>query len=236
MTEAKAKNIQKEANQSIKAIEKRHQEALNRYRGRFYLTAFYATLTTLLRAFCSEILIRDAVDFFEGFAGVLGSVTSGFLSFADAVAGLGDELSQPAVGSIVHRLLWLLVLAALAGGCLTLIGYAAWKYICFFKEKQADELSAFIGLAILAVVVFTGDMLAEILPINMILLGIICFIGYSLIRAVLEIEDKELRNRMLVYTGIALGSIGCVALVLRIAGPMVLFVVPAALLFAAAGN
>ncbi|WP_369122586.1 DUF6040 family protein [Lacrimispora defluvii] len=40
------------------------------------------------------------------------------------------------------------------------------KYIRFFKTKQADEISVFVGLMILTIVVFASDLNKTILSIN----------------------------------------------------------------------
>ena len=71
-----------------------------------------------------------------------------------------------------------------------MIAVALIKYIRFFKEHQADEISAFAGLFTLAVGVFAGDNIRSVLPVNLIVMMIPLFIIYSVVRGMIQMNNS----------------------------------------------
>ena len=61
------------------------------------------------------------------------------------------------------------------------------KYVSFYIEHQADELSGFVLLCDLAFMVFAADDIRSILSVNLVLLGFVFFLGYSGLR---ELKSK----------------------------------------------
>lgn len=131
-----------------------------------------------------------------------------FISVAATyVAGLGDMIRHEMVAMIAHWILVIVVYAVSIGaiGLLFLLGR---KYIKFLKNKQADEISVFVGLMTLAIVVFSSDFIKSILSINLIGLMIVVFVGYTVIRGVIQTENTMAKKKILKYVGIVVGCIG----------------------------
>jgi len=71
-----------------------------------------------------------------------------------------------------------------------------------------------IMLMALAVIVIGADYVA-LLPVNLILLYILIFVGYIVVRAFLEWDDAEAKKNLLVNVGLAVFIIAAVWLGLR---------------------
>ena len=95
-----------------------------------------------------------------------------------------------------------IVTAVLTGLCFLVLFIPLVKYTGYFTEKQADEISLLAALIALALVVFAGKEVKTILSGNLILLMLIFFAVYSLIRGIIQMENDNIRNEILKVGGI----------------------------------
>ena len=149
-----------------------------------------------------------------------------FISVAATyVAGLGDMIRHEMVAMIAH---WILVIVvyAVSIGAIGLLFMLGRKYIKFLKNKQADEISVFVGLMTLAIVVFSSDFIKSILSINLIGLMIVVFVGYTVIRGVIQTENTMAKKKILKYVGIVVGCIGGVVAIGHFFGVIGLIAIP----------
>ena len=183
------------------------------YRGMVYFTLFYSIFTTIITAWKTEVFAKDVVAFMMAIKEGVITMCGWILAAASFVARLGDMLPQKVVASIVH---WILVVGVY-GVVIGAIGWAVLvlgkKYTRFFKDKQADEISVFIGLITLAMVVFASGLIKSILSINLVGLMIAVFVGYTIVRGIIQAENVEVKKNILKWTGIV---VGCVAGVIGI--------------------
>lgn len=132
----------------------------------------------------------------------------GWISVAATfVARLGDMIPKEVVAMIVHWILVIGVYAASIGAIGWLLFTLGKKYIKFFKDKLADEISVFVELMILAIVVFASDLIKSILSINLICLMIVAFAGYTVVRGFVQADNTELKKKILKWAGITVGCI-----------------------------
>lgn len=183
------------------------------YRGMVYFTLFYSILTTIITAWKTEVFAKDVAAFIMAIKDGVITVGGWISAVASFVARLGDMIPQEVIATIVH---WILVVGVY-GVIIGAIGWAVLelgkKYIRFFKDKQADEISVFIGLITLAMVVFASEHIKSILSINLVELMILIFVGYTIIRGIIQAENVEIKKNILKWTGI---MIGCAAGVIAI--------------------
>ena len=106
------------------------------------------------------------------------------------------------------------------------------SYVHFFKNKQADEITAYAVLMDMAVVLFLADEIRTVLSVNLILVFILIFVVYSLVRAVLQVEYTQARNTVIKYAAIVGGSIAGIALMEHFFGVLGIIAIPIGLLLA----
>lgn len=205
--------ILRQHKKKMSELNAKYQAMVVGYRGMVYFTLFYSILTTIITAWKTETFAKDVVAFIMAIKEGVITMSGWILAAASFVARLGDMLPQKVVASIVH---WILVVGVY-GAIISVIGWGVLvlgkKYIRFFKDKQADEISVFVGLITLAMVVFASDLIKSILSINLVGLMTLVFVGYTIIRGIIQAENVEVKKNILKWAEI---TVGCVAGVIGI--------------------
>lgn len=200
--------IEREAENMIReksaSLERKHESETNNlkdkyhkmtvgYKTIFFFTLFYGIISTILTAWKTESFRFDFVIIFKTiFKGILIAL-KGIISIAKLAARLGNIISQPKIAGIIHWVILIIVSAGIIIGLGLLIISIGKKYVDFFRQKQADEISVFVGLVILAIIVFLADFIKSMLSINLLLLMILMFVGYTVARGFLEVENNEIK-------------------------------------------
>lgn len=186
----------------------RYQAMVVGYRGMVYFTLFYSILTTIITAWKTEVFAKDVAAFIMAIKDGVITMGEWISALATFVARLGDMMPQEVVAMIVYWILVIGVYGVIIGAIGWLVFVLGKKYIRFFKDKQADEISVFVGLITLAMAVFTSDLIKLILSINLVGLMIVMFVGYTIVRGIIQAENVEVKKNILKWAGI---MIGCVA-------------------------
>lgn len=204
----------------------KYQAMVVGYRGMVYFTMFYSILTTIITAWKTETFAKDVAAFVMAIKDGVILIVGWISAAASFVAQLGDMIPQEVVATIVH---WVLVVGVY-GVIIGAIGWAVFilrkKYIQFFKDNQADEISVFVGLITLAIVIFASDLIKSILSINLISLMIIVFTGYTVVRGIIQAENVEVKKNILKWAGITVGCIAGVIAVGHFFGGIGLIAIP----------
>jgi len=173
------------------------------YKMRYYMSLYYGIVITVLTAAFSEVFRKEFITFFSKFFEGFAELVMGIWNIGGFIAKLGDMIPQETVAFIVH---WILQLVVSFGGGFVLVILAINGFMKFkdmFKEHFADEITVAVMLLILAIIVFGADYIA-LLPVNLLLLYILSFIAYMLVRAFLAWDDAEAKKNFLVYTGLTI--------------------------------
>ena len=196
------------------------------YRGIVFFTLFYSIITTVITATNTDALVKDFQAFYKTiYRGI--AILVGWISVAaNFVAKLGDMIPQAIVSAIVHWLLVGIVYAVIGGAIGWLLFLLGKKYVGFFKEKQADEISVFVVLITLAITVFMADWIKSILSINLIGLMLLLFVGYTVIRGIVQAENTEAKQKIVKYVVITGAGIGVWAVMVHFIGGIALVAVP----------
>ncbi len=194
LAEAKIRDREKKMNAyyvaSVKSVYSKYDRMTAGYRGILVLSVLYGLISTLIMAARNDTLIHDAKEIVEWIVSGVATVSERIIDVGEIAAGIGDQIPQPVVALIAHWFLLITVVSLLAGGSIVLIAVALIKYIRFFKEHQADEISTFAGLLILAVGVFAGDKIRTVLPVNLIVLMMSLFMIYSIVRGMIQMNNS----------------------------------------------
>ena len=210
----------------------KYQAMVEGYRGMVYFTLFYSILTTIITALKTEAFFEDVVEFIMGIKDVVIIIDEWILVVATFVARLGDMIPQEIVSRIVHWVLFIgiyCVIIGVIGGCVCILGR---KYLVFFREKQNDEISVFAGLITLAIVVFASDIIKSILSINLIWLMIFVFMGYTIVRGIIQAENDDVKKNILKCVGLMGGCIATMVVIGHFFGAIGLIAVPIGIMLA----
>lgn len=202
--------LEKDYKAKNKALNDKYDKMTAGYKGRYYMALYYGIVVTVLMAVLSEVFRNEVAVFFTTLFDGLCTIGQGLVDLGGLVAKLGDMIPQETVAFIVHWLLQIIVTVGAVAGLMFLIA----KFIVFFKEHYVDELTVAVTLMALAIIVIGADYVA-LLPVNLILLYILVFIGYLVVRAFLEWDDAEAKKNLLVNVGLTVGIIVLVWIGLR---------------------
>lgn len=179
-------DVQKQAKEMIKAkakgLESNYQAKTSSHY--IYVTgvSLYAVLVTLFTAIRSETFVSDFKSFFYTIWRFILKCVEMLRNGANFVAQLGDKIQQPIVATILHWLLWLIIVLVVSGGVCYLAYNGIVKLIEFYKKDYADNFSLGVALVSLSVLIFFADEIRAIVPINLLLLLIIAHILYVGVR------------------------------------------------------
>ena len=162
------------------------------YSGRMFLALFYGIMTTMIMLFKTKAFRSDVGVFVKTVATVFVKVWLLSTRIGGFVASLGDRIPNEILSGIVHWLLMIMVVGLLAGALGRICYLILRRYVRFFMKNQADEITGFVLLCDLAFVLFAADEIKSILSVNLVLLEIILFVIYSLIRWI--IREYELKQ------------------------------------------
>ena len=179
-------DTQKQAKEMVKAkvksLEATYQAKTTSHYGYVTGVSLYAVLVTLFTAIRSEAFVSDFKSFFGTIWGFLVSCFDLLVKGADYVSQLGDKIPQPIVATIVHWLLWLVVIGGVGIGASVLFFIGLAKVVSFYAEDYADNLSLGVALVSLAASIFFAEEIRAVVPINLLLLLIITHVLYVGVR------------------------------------------------------
>ena len=154
------------------------------------------------------------------------------LYIGQRAGSVSTVITNDALSSIVGAVINIVVVSAIAVVLILLTGTAIVKYLKFYRDHQLDEESAFVGVVILAVLVFLTEEVKQITDINVITIMISAFLIYSALRCFWQMNNREARDAVLIFSGIVVGTIGGMAILVHFFGAWAIFGVPAGLIIA----
>lgn len=198
-TEEIAHTFERDYDARKRVLDDRYRKMTAGYKTRHYMALGYGYLITVLLGVTSAT-VRHEFAFFFGcvFEGIKVIFTI-LLGLGGLVARLGDLIPQVTVATVVH---WILQVAVPCG-VTAVAGYFGYKgATCikkFFKRYYADEVTVSAVLCIVAVAVVFADWLTAI-PVSLILLCILTFIAYMVIRGLVRWDDADAKKGLIIWT------------------------------------
>ncbi|MCF0134083.1 MAG: hypothetical protein HUJ72_09475 [Blautia sp.] len=229
--EVETKAIQKIQNKSAE-LKLEYKRLRTGYYIAFMIAVLYGILVTCLTAITT---VSFAADFREFIMAIVKGVCAFFtwcVKVSDIVSGVGDLIPQTAVASVIHWFLWLTVMAIIIGLAAAVLYFVISAYVKFIKETQADEITIYVALVDLAMIVFGADLIKSIISINLLFLLVIAFGGYTLIRCLIQIKNKELKDNILVWAGTGALCITVFGIMIHFIGAWVIIAIPIGMMIA----
>ena len=201
LTDQKIKDLKKDYDLKNDDLKKQYESMTNGYKGRYYMSLYYGIVVTVLMALMSGTFRKETTVFFTVFFDGLLVLCQGIGHLCEWIGTLGDKIPQKVIAVIVHWVLKTGIGAVAFVGICFFIIWCVSEFVKFFKEHYADEKTAAIMLMTLAVIVICVDFVS-LLPINVILLYIMIFVVYIIVRAFWEWEDEDTKKDLLINVGL----------------------------------
>ena len=166
-------------------LEKKYKNMTTGYECLMFLLVWYSTATTLFAAILSPVFLNDCITFFGTIGKEIVSLFQEFVTGADSFGQLSNEISNSIISGIVYWLIAAIVMGTLfiiTGLIIVWIGYQVGK---IYRKYCWDIISIMVAIMSTAIVIYFGEWIKSILPINLIALlllvhvvyiGIICYV------------------------------------------------------------
>lgn len=143
----------------------------------------YGVFVTVLEAVRSKMFVQDVVTFFKVFINVAWLLTKKDFELAMIAAKVSEHISNHTVAGITH---WIIV-GLICGASIfimVLVGkIAGEKILDYYRGKPMDYITVTATMVNLAVMVFIGDKIKKIVPINLLLLLFVIQVVIEIIRS-----------------------------------------------------
>ncbi len=171
-----------------------------KYKGVIIAVFIYGFIVTLIRAIKDGLIVGDAMAFGKGM--VSGSVMmwSGVDSLALWLANLTHKVPVEWLSVVLYWIVRIGVVGAIIGGIGVVMFFGVRKYASYFKYNQMDCISVLASLCVFAVVTYAGSWIKSIISINLVVVMIVMFVVYSMVRWVMCMGNKELRRDIVIWS------------------------------------
>lgn len=180
-----AKKLTKEQEKIIRdKSNEQYEDFKMRYDTLATIVILYAVTVTIGLAVTSERIKADTIAFVKTIAFLFEGYYETACKLTTAAAGVGSGIQQPVVSVIITYLLGGIVALLCIAFILAGISSVGWLVYHVYQKYCWDEISPFVSLMSLAIVVS----FASIMPLNIYLLLILSQIAYMIIRWLWEIK------------------------------------------------
>ena len=153
----------------------------------FFGTILYSIFVTLFAAVKSEVFLADLENFFL----TLWHIIQTYIGYVEQagkwLAGVSNEISQPIAATIIYWLLYIVVEVFMIAAPLALFYYVGRKFLIWYKEQIADNISLWTAFVTLSVSILLGSEIRSFLPVNLILLNMVVHLIYCGTRKIRQI-------------------------------------------------
>jgi len=191
-------------------LERKYRNMTAGYKGAVFFILLYSILVTIITAWKTEVFAMDFIMFFSTIFKGMVTMKDWIWTMATFVAKLGDMMPYDTFSAVVHWILVVVVVAGVTGGLGILAFLICNKYYGYFRKKQADEISVFVALITLIIVVFLADQIKSIVSINLFGLILLIFAIYTVVRGLLQAGNKEAKKKIIKGAGMAIVGVGVI--------------------------
>ena len=163
-------------------LEKKYKNMTTGYESILFLLAWYSITITLFTAILSPVFLNDCITFFGVLGKGMGSLFREFVIGADSFGQLSNGISNSIVSGIVYWLIAAIVMGILfiiTGFLIIGIGYLVGK---IYRKYCWDIISIMVAIMSTAIVIYFGEWIKSVLPINLIVLLLLVHVVYIGIR------------------------------------------------------
>ena len=163
-------------------LEKKYKAKTMRFDAMLYILWWYAIVTTIFAAMRSEGVINDTFLFIRTMWSAIYQFGTGVISAGQYIAQLGDKISNEFIAVVVYWLLQIAIpVSAMAGAGIILIAFGK-KVAKTYRENCWDTVSVMVAILSVAIVVYFGDWIKQVMELNLVVLVVIIEVVYVCIR------------------------------------------------------
>ena len=172
-------------------LEKKYKQMTTGYESLMFLLAWYSIATTLFTAILSPVFLNDCITFFGTIGKGIINLFREFVTGADSFGQLSNGISNSIVSGIVYWLIAAIVMGILfiiTGFLIIGIGYQVGK---IYRKYCWDILSIMVAIMSTAIVIYFGEWIKSVIPINLIVLLLLVYVVYIGIRCYVKDWREE---------------------------------------------
>ena len=172
-------------------LEKKYKQMTTGYESLMFLLAWYSIATTLFTAILSPVFLNDCITFFGTIGKGIINLFREFVTGADSFGQLSNGISNSIVSGIVYWLIAAIVMGLLfiiTGFLIIGIGYQVGK---IYRKYCWDIISIMVAIMSTAIVIYFGEWIKSVIPINLIVLLLLVYVVYIGIRCYVKDWREE---------------------------------------------
>ena len=172
-------------------LEKKYKQMTTGYESLMFLLAWYSIATTLFTAILSPVFLNDCITFFGTIGKGIINLFREFVTGADSFGQLSNGISNSIVSGIVYWLIAAIVMGILfiiTGFLIIGIGYQVGK---IYRKYCWDIISIMVAIMSTAIVIYFGEWIKSVIPINLIVLLLLVYVVYIGIRCYVKDWREE---------------------------------------------
>ena len=172
-------------------LEKKYKQMTTGYASLMFLLAWYSIATTLFTAILSPVFLNDCITFFGTIGKGIINLFREFVTGADSFGQLSNGISNSIVSGIVYWLIAAIVMGILfiiTGFLIIGIGYQVGK---IYRKYCWDIISIMVAIMSTAIVIYFGEWIKSVIPINLIVLLLLVYVVYIGIRCYVKDWREE---------------------------------------------
>ena len=172
-------------------LEKKYKNMTIGYESILFLLTWYSIATTLFAAILSPAFLNDCITFFVTIGKGMVSLLQEFVTGADSFGQLSNGISNSIISGIVYWLIAAIVMGILfiiTGFLIIGIGYQVGK---IYRKYCWDIISIMMAIMSTAIVIYFGEWIKSVIPINLIVLLLLVHVVYIGIRCYVKDWREE---------------------------------------------
>ena len=172
-------------------LEKKYKQMTTGYESLMFLLAWYSIATTLFTAILSPVFLNDCITFFGTIGKGIINLFREFVTGADSFGQLSNGISNSIVSGIVYWLIAAIVMGILfiiTGFLIIGIGYQVGK---IYRKYCWESISIMVAIMSTAIVIYFGEWIKSVIPINLIVLLLLVYVVYIGIRCYVKDWREE---------------------------------------------
>ena len=172
-------------------LEKKYKNMTATYESALFLLAWYSTATTLFNAIFSPVFFNDFIIFFGTIGKGIVNLFQEFVTGADSFGQLSNGISNSIFSGIVYWLIVVILMGTLfiiTGLIIVWIGYQVVK---IYRKYCWDIISIMMAIMSTAIVIYFGEWIKAVIPLNLIALLFLVHVVYIGIRCYVKDWREE---------------------------------------------
>ena len=161
------------------------------YESIMFLLAWYSTSTTLFATILSPVFLNDCITFFGVLGKGMGRLFREFVIGADSFGQLSGGIPNRILSGLMYWLIAVIVMGILfimTGLPIVWIGYQVGK---IYRKYCWDIISIMMAIMSTAIVIYFGEWIKSVIPINLIVLLLLVHVVYIGIRCYVKDWQEE---------------------------------------------